>query len=371
MYAPPPRVGLQPYVCEQWGLDKPIFTGELHVVAPRDGVTCQLRLIDGRSGSLFAQSVDLDMTQLGKSLQIEQFLEGARDSSRYFVIRVKDARSGKIASLGIGFRERVSAFDLHAVLQDRARTIQRHAEFDSKLGLHGGTGAAASMGSDPAASMASLQDDERSQAEERAALARLEQAHVDLALPQGQRIKVVLRPQRGEGEEAASAAAAVDSSESASALSGSGVKPKRRKHKALASVEVAFTHGAGGALMLAPPPPPAPVPSAAAAASPEGDEMRFAELSAPEDEPQIEGWSPSAPAAAAAAASGETDAPTNLSPLHAPAAAPDAAAASVLPPMQLEGGAPGGLQPGLDDAAAAAAADDADDDDFGDFASAK
>ena len=46
------------------------------------------------------------------------------DSSRYFRVSVKDPRSDRVASLGIGFREKEAAYSFTAALQDFARSVR-------------------------------------------------------------------------------------------------------------------------------------------------------------------------------------------------------------------------------------------------------
>jgi hypothetical protein len=48
-------------------------------------------------------------------------IEAVIDSSRYFVIRIADANSGKHAYVGLGFPERAWAFDMNVSIQDHFR----------------------------------------------------------------------------------------------------------------------------------------------------------------------------------------------------------------------------------------------------------
>lgn len=56
---------------------------------------------------------------------VSEWLVAVKDSSRYFVVRVRDPQSGRTLSLGIGFRERSCAFDLFAALNDKLHSVQR------------------------------------------------------------------------------------------------------------------------------------------------------------------------------------------------------------------------------------------------------
>lgn len=122
-YNVPSRDGHLSYYCEAWGLDAPIFTGELHVLAKQNFLHLRLVL----DGSTFADSIWLDCSAVGKPVPLESFIEGARDSSRYFVIRVGDAglKPKRVVPIGVGFRERSQAFDLMAAIRDRINLVQR------------------------------------------------------------------------------------------------------------------------------------------------------------------------------------------------------------------------------------------------------
>lgn len=66
-------------------------------------------LLQPLQGELFAQC-PYDKT--GKSV------EAVLDSSRYFVLKVVDVKTGKHAYLGMGFQDRGEAFDFQVALQD-------------------------------------------------------------------------------------------------------------------------------------------------------------------------------------------------------------------------------------------------------------
>jgi hypothetical protein len=356
VYGVPARVGLNAYQAESWGLDKPIFTGELHVVGRAH--TLQLRLQEpgsmsgsGLGGALFACSVDLDMLQAGVSIPLEAFLEPVRDSSRYFVIRVRSPQTGQVASLGIGFRERSSAFDLNAALQDRARSVQRHAQLEEGLAaemalLGGGSETAQGSAAGSSGAAAALSREEADRLEIAAAEQRLARGRVDLALKEGQRIHVPLKDKHlpaapggpgrggeGAGRRAVAAAAA--------------------KANKLASMPVSFIGEEGSTgFRLAPP------PEAAAAAAADVDDL---EHEAPQhdanddyDAPQPHTLPP---------------APTTLSPGHSPVHRPVGAEQQQQqqpPQLQLDESHAEG-QPA---AAAAHVSPTPNDDEFTEFASA-
>ena len=53
------------------------------------------------------------------------FVDSVIDSSRYYVVRIKDPRSTRTTLLGIGFRERDDAFDLKNALNEYVKFINR------------------------------------------------------------------------------------------------------------------------------------------------------------------------------------------------------------------------------------------------------
>lgn len=53
------------------------------------------------------------------------YVDGVIDSSRYYVIRVKDPKSSRTTLIGIGFRERDQAFDFKNALNEYIRYIDR------------------------------------------------------------------------------------------------------------------------------------------------------------------------------------------------------------------------------------------------------
>ncbi|CBN75724.1 conserved unknown protein [Ectocarpus siliculosus] len=126
VYRVPPLRASSGHRAEEWGLANPVFTGVLKIA--QVGNACCLRLFKpppegelGATPELFAQcEVRLDG---GRTLQV--YVESVIDSSRYFVLRCEDKASGRHAYVGVGFRERSSAFDFKAVLDDFVRFLDR------------------------------------------------------------------------------------------------------------------------------------------------------------------------------------------------------------------------------------------------------
>ena len=200
--------------------DTPLFTGELQCLAK--GQYLHLRLI-GADDAIFADSVWLDCSTANNPIPLEAFIQGAHDSSRYFIIKVGDPgpKPKRSVALGIGFRERNSAFDLNAAISDRIHLCQ-------KTGAHADEG----WGGDDAK-------------ETEAAEAKLAAAAQDLSLKDGQRIRVNLKPnKRGTGNPLG-----LPDDEDEEEEEGGGKAAKGGvKAPAIALVQK------GGSLLLAPPP---------------------------------------------------------------------------------------------------------------------
>mmetsp|Transcript_56430 Transcript_56430/g.168879 ORF Transcript_56430/g.168879 Transcript_56430/m.168879 type:complete len:244 (+) Transcript_56430:572-1303(+) len=134
--------------------------------------------LDGPKGAtvdhLFAQArVQLSFE---KPIQkMEHWVEICVDTSRYFVIRISDERTGREAHIGMGFRERNDALNFKMSLQDYESALRRerkaeaiHMHYEEReraLSEDAGEGEASSLESPPSpvASMSklSLKDGEK------------------------------------------------------------------------------------------------------------------------------------------------------------------------------------------------------------------
>ncbi|RUS72621.1 hypothetical protein EGW08_019619 [Elysia chlorotica] len=117
VYRIPPRPSNRGYRADDWKLDAPDWTGRLRVVAK--GKELFIKLEDRNSGELFAQCP----VEAHPGIAVEPVM----DSSRYFVLRIKDD-SGRSAFIGLGFHDRSDSFDLNVSLQDHFKWIKQEAE---------------------------------------------------------------------------------------------------------------------------------------------------------------------------------------------------------------------------------------------------
>ena len=89
------------------------------------GDTVRLKLFEA-SGSVFGVCpIKLEADSSKPRSSLEYFVQGVKDSSRYFVIRCEDEGTGKHAYIGVGLRDRDVAFNLRATLQDQLRSVAR------------------------------------------------------------------------------------------------------------------------------------------------------------------------------------------------------------------------------------------------------
>jgi hypothetical protein len=104
-----------------WNLANPDWKGRLRIVVVNS--ECLIKLED-RSGELFA------------SCPVDSFpglaVEPVSDSSRYFVVRLKDP-SGRHAFVGLGFQDRGDAFDLNVTLSDHFKSISKEMEIAKEV----------------------------------------------------------------------------------------------------------------------------------------------------------------------------------------------------------------------------------------------
>ena len=118
---------------------------------------------------------------------IIHFVDSVIDSSRYYVIRLKDRMSTRSLLVGIGFRERDTSFDFKNCLNDYVRYVDRMSAAEKSKVLWtetnrelGGNGASASIvksGADATPSPSPSPSASLSQ-------------HRDLSIPAGQKITI-------------------------------------------------------------------------------------------------------------------------------------------------------------------------------------
>jgi len=118
---------------EDWDLANPLQTCVLNV--ERMDNSCVVKFFveninDNGVGSnikLFAQSIII----VSETLKLEYFMESVADSSRYFVVKIEDIKTGRTAHIGVGFRERDDASNFRMALQDYERSMKRQIKAEA------------------------------------------------------------------------------------------------------------------------------------------------------------------------------------------------------------------------------------------------
>lgn len=129
MYKVPPLTTASGHRAESFGLDNPLFTGHLKVIQTdlklrvaiyryKDVTT----LLTTPENLILFGECPIEIEPKG---DITPFVDSVADSSRYFVIRIKDPASKRSVSIGIGFRERETAFDFKSSLNEYVRYVDR------------------------------------------------------------------------------------------------------------------------------------------------------------------------------------------------------------------------------------------------------
>jgi adaptin ear-binding coat-associated protein 1/2 len=120
----------QGHRAEDWKLESPLFTGGLRVYQRNDS----LRIIVYRQMPLSMQPTDdspynvfaeCRVTLSSEEGDILRYVDGVIDSSRYFVLKIKDINSERSVYIGVGFRERDCAFEFKNAINDYIRYLDR------------------------------------------------------------------------------------------------------------------------------------------------------------------------------------------------------------------------------------------------------
>mmetsp|Transcript_11478 Transcript_11478/g.18804 ORF Transcript_11478/g.18804 Transcript_11478/m.18804 type:complete len:263 (-) Transcript_11478:232-1020(-) len=129
VYKVPPLRSASGHRAEDWNLANPLFTGCLKVFQAGN----RLRVaIYAFKDPLKTSVTEENIQQFGEcpievkpGETIISFVDGVIDSSRYYVVRIKDPNSSRTTLVGVGFRDREPAFDLKNCLNDYVKFINR------------------------------------------------------------------------------------------------------------------------------------------------------------------------------------------------------------------------------------------------------
>lgn len=125
VYKVPPLKSASGHRAEEWGLDNPLFTGLLRVY--QSDLRLRIVLYTYKNPASLSTSID-NLVVFGECPievkpreDIIAFVDAVIDSSRYFVLRIKDPNSSRSVNIGVGFRERDTAFDFKSSLNEYVR----------------------------------------------------------------------------------------------------------------------------------------------------------------------------------------------------------------------------------------------------------
>lgn len=129
VYKVPPLRTASGHRAEDWDLANPILTGCLKVFQ----ADTKLRIVlysfkDPSNTNVTAENINpigecpID---LKPGDNVIGFVDAVIDSSRYYVLRIKDPNSSRSTLLGVGFRERDQAFDFKNCLNDHVKFLSR------------------------------------------------------------------------------------------------------------------------------------------------------------------------------------------------------------------------------------------------------
>lgn len=113
-FAVPPATSASGYRAADWG--NCIWKGRCQLIGK--GAVLVIKLLENDGTLFLACPVRNDQP-------LESCVERTTDSSRYFVLKLTDANSGRKALMGFGFDERNDAFDFNVTIQDfRSQNVQ-------------------------------------------------------------------------------------------------------------------------------------------------------------------------------------------------------------------------------------------------------
>lgn len=126
-----PQGSKSPYRADGWPLTKPLQCVSLRVERRGDVLLLIFTYTHGDVGpksqqKLFALCpIDIVNQSDSEKKKMGHFVEAVVDSTRYFVVRVKDEKADREALIGLGFRDREEAGDFRMALAKYESDIKR------------------------------------------------------------------------------------------------------------------------------------------------------------------------------------------------------------------------------------------------------
>ena len=130
VYRVPPMAGATGYIARQWNLSKPMATLNAVLVSKGDDLFIKFHQ---KGGKLFAKSTKIDARAVASGTKpLGAFLDSVSDSSRYFVVRIENPKTGQTLPLGFGFATRGAASNLNASVDDHIQRVRRKIEYEKE-----------------------------------------------------------------------------------------------------------------------------------------------------------------------------------------------------------------------------------------------
>lgn len=114
-YKIPPTLNIDNFTCETWPKEWMVFTGTMRVITTQRECYIILLNPDGTEATRFP-------VQYRGAIPV---LNQASDSSRFFVLVISDPSGARQAFVGIGFKDRETAFDFKVALTDFGKWLDR------------------------------------------------------------------------------------------------------------------------------------------------------------------------------------------------------------------------------------------------------
>lgn len=131
VYKVPPLRTASGHRAEDWGLDKPVFTGALKMFQADVKFRIVIYRLKDSSTTLTSDENLIYFAECPIEVKpkgdITAFVDAVIDSSRYYVLKIQDLKTSRSTLIGIGFRERDIAFDFKNALNDYIRYVDRMA----------------------------------------------------------------------------------------------------------------------------------------------------------------------------------------------------------------------------------------------------
>jgi len=178
VYKVPPLRTASGHRAEDWGLDKPVFTGAMKIFQTEK----KLRIVIYRfNDPTTVLTTPENLTAFAEchievkpKEDITGYVDAVIDSSRYYVLRIQDPKNPtRSVHIGVGFRERDTSFDFKNALNDYVRFIDRMALADQMAHMQ-------------------LHEEDAEHLDKNGPI----KPHRDLSLKEGDKIKVAIKSKR-------------------------------------------------------------------------------------------------------------------------------------------------------------------------------